>query len=68
MASIRKRGKGYQITVSNGRKPDGTQIVETATFIPDPDKTEKEGAGSICYEVRRPGEKRHLSGWRKNHL
>ena len=42
MASIRKRGKGYQITVSNGRKPDGTQIVETATFIPDPYKTEKQ--------------------------
>ena len=42
MASIRKRGKGYQITVSNGRKPDGTQIVETATFIPDPAMKKKE--------------------------
>ncbi len=47
MASIRKRGKGYQITVSNGRKPDGTQIVETATFIPDPDKTEKQNQKAL---------------------
>lgn len=47
MASIRKRGKGYQVTVSNGRKPDGTQIVETATFIPDPDKTEKQNQKAL---------------------
>lgn len=42
MASIRKRKNSYQITVSNGRKPDGTQIIETATFHPDPAKTEKQ--------------------------
>lgn len=42
MASIRKRKNSYQITVSNGRKPDGTQIIETATFHPDPGKTEKQ--------------------------
>jgi len=47
MASIRKRGKGYQITVSNGRKSDGTQIVETATFIPDPSKTERQNRKAL---------------------
>ena len=47
MASIRKRGKGYQITVSNGRKSDGTQIIETATFIPDPDKTERQNRKAL---------------------
>ena len=47
MASIRKRGKGYQITVSNGRKSDGSQIVETTTFIPDPNKTEKQNQKAL---------------------
>lgn len=39
MASVRKRGKGYQITISNGRDLNGKQILETTTFIPDPNKT-----------------------------
>lgn len=47
MASVRKRGKGYQITVSNGRKSDGTQIIETATFIPDPSKTERQNRKAL---------------------
>lgn len=47
MASIRKRGSTYQITVSNGRKADGSQIVETATFTPDPDKTEKQNRKAL---------------------
>lgn len=47
MASIRKRGKNYQITVSNGRKADGTQIIETATWTPDPDKTEKQNKKAL---------------------
>ena len=34
MASIRKRGDTYQISVSCGRKPDGTQIIKTTTFRP----------------------------------
>ena len=42
MASIRKRGSTYQITVSNGRDSSGKQIIETATFVPDPNKTEKQ--------------------------
>ena len=47
MASIRKRGAAYQITVSNGRKPDGSQIVKTATFTPDPAKTEKQNQKAL---------------------
>lgn len=42
MANIRKRGNTYQITVSNGRRPDGTKIIESATFKPDPDKSARE--------------------------
>lgn len=34
MASIRKRGNSYQITVSCGRKPGGTQILKMMTFKP----------------------------------
>lgn len=47
MASIRKRGKSYQITVSNGRRADGKQIIETATFTPDPSKTEKQNQKAL---------------------
>lgn len=47
MASIRKRGKGYQITVSNGRDVHGRQIIETATFTPDPDKTDKQNEKAL---------------------
>lgn len=47
MASIRKRKNSYQITVSNGRKPDGTQIVETTTFRPDPNKTERQNQKAL---------------------
>lgn len=47
MASIRKRKNSYQITVSNGRKSDGSQIVETTTFRPDPNKTEKQNQKAL---------------------
>lgn len=47
MASIRKRGNSYQITVSNGRKADGSQIIETTTFTPDPNKTEKQNQKAL---------------------
>lgn len=47
MASIRKRGSSYQITVSNGRRIDGSQIVETATFTPDPKRTEKQNQKAL---------------------
>ena len=42
MASVRKRGNSYQVTVSNGRRADGTQILETDTFTPEPGMTPKQ--------------------------
>lgn len=47
MASIRKRKNSYQITVSNGRDIYGKQIVETATFTPDQDKTERQNQKAL---------------------
>ena len=47
MASIRKRGNSYRITVSNGRDPLGRQLLETATFHPDPSKTEKQNQKAL---------------------
>lgn len=45
MATIRKRGDTYQITVSCGRDSNGKQIIKYATFVPtetSPKKIEKE--------------------------
>ena len=42
MASVRKRGNSYQITVSNGRYQDGSQIIETATYTPEPGMTPRQ--------------------------
>ena len=36
MASIRKRGNSYQITVSKGYDIVGKKLLETTTFTPDP--------------------------------
>lgn len=47
MASITKRGSSYRITVSNGYTPQGKQILETATFTPDPDKTPKQNEKAL---------------------
>lgn len=51
MASIQKRvrkdGTSYRITVSNGRRPDGSQIIETTTFRPDPNKTERQNQKAL---------------------
>lgn len=47
MASVRKRGNSYQITVSNGRDSSGKQILETATFTPDIEKTEKQNKKAL---------------------
>lgn len=35
MASVRKRGNSYQITVSNGYRCDGSKILETMTYTPE---------------------------------
>ena len=83
MASISKRGKTYRITVSNGRAADGTQIRETATFVPDPTKTEhqnKKALEKFAYEFEErvrngkylKGEKmtykEYSSIWRKEYV
>ncbi len=47
MASIVKRGDSYRIYVSNGRDANGKQIRETATFTPDPKKTEKQNQKAL---------------------
>lgn len=47
MANIRKRGKSYQITISNGRDRNGKQIIETATFRPDPARTERQNQKAL---------------------
>lgn len=47
MASIRKRGKSYQITVHVGRDSAGKQMIETTTFTPDPNKTAKQNEKAL---------------------
>lgn len=42
MASIRQRGDSYQVTVSNGRRADGTQIIETDTYTPESGMTKRQ--------------------------
>lgn len=42
MASIRKRNGHYQITVSLGYDIYGKKLIETASFTPDPNRTEKQ--------------------------
>ena len=40
--AIQKRKNSYLVTISNGYDSNGKQIRETATFVPDPTKTEKQ--------------------------
>lgn len=47
MASIRKRGNSYQITVSNGRDIYDNQILERVTWKPDPNKTDKQNQKAL---------------------
>jgi len=47
MASITKRNKSYRVAVSNGRDSSGKQIIETATFTPDPTKTDKQNQKAL---------------------
>lgn len=42
MASIRKRGNTYQVTVSNGRDSTGKQLLVTETFTPEPGLTKRQ--------------------------
>lgn len=47
MASIRKRGNSYQITVSKGRDIHNKQILETTTWVPDPEKTDRQNEKAL---------------------
>ena len=47
MASIRKRGNTYQVTVSNGYTADGKKILETASWHPDPERTQKQNEKAL---------------------
>ena len=47
MPNITKRGDTYRIRVSNGRDASGKQIIETATFHPDPERTEKQNQKAL---------------------
>lgn len=47
MASIRKRNNTYQITVSKGYDSTGKKLFETATFVPDPKKTERQNKKAL---------------------
>lgn len=42
MANIQKRGNSYLVRVSNGRDINGKQLIESATFTPDPSMTPKQ--------------------------
>lgn len=49
MASFRKRGNNYEVTVSNGRFPDGRKKFKTTTFHPDPNKTDTQNMRDLQY-------------------
>ena len=42
MASVKKRGNSYRIFVSNGYRCDGSKIVETMTYTPEPGMTKRQ--------------------------
>ena len=53
MASIRKRGNSYQISVSNGRDISGKQIFERTTFTPPAGMTDKQTEKAVnSYAVK----------------
>lgn len=65
MASIKKRGKGYLITVSLGRDENDKKIFETTTYIPEsssPKAIEKEVASFAHDFEKRVREGKYLSG------
>lgn len=47
MASITKRGNTYRVRVLKGRDSSGKQLFESATFTPDPNKTEKQNQKAL---------------------
>ena len=49
MASIKKRGNSYMVTVSDGYYPDGKKRLKTATFKPDPQKSDRQNKKDLEY-------------------
>ena len=47
MATIKKQGRGYQITVSTGYDFQGKRLRKYMTWIPDPDMTEKQAEKEV---------------------
>lgn len=47
MASVVKRGDSYRVSVSNGRDSSGKQILETTTFTPDPNRTDRQNEKAL---------------------
>ena len=65
MASISKRGNSYRISVSHGRRPDGTQIIHTMTYKPTstaPTKVKRELTQVIADFEQKVRTGRYLSG------
>ena len=51
MASVRKRGSSYQIRVSCGLRVDGSQVIQTRTWKPDPNFTERQVEKELAKQV-----------------
>lgn len=51
MASVRKRGSSYQIRVSCGLRVDGSQVIQTRTWKPDPNLTERQVEKELAKQV-----------------
>jgi integrase len=66
MASVKKRGNGYRILVSNGYDVNGKKIQETTTFIPDSTMTpkqQKKALDDFVYEFeKKVKDGKYLSG------
>ena len=51
MASVRKRGSSYQIRVSCGLRVDGSQVIQTRTWKPDPNLTERQVEKELAKQI-----------------
>ena len=51
MASVRKRGSSYQIRVSCGLRVDGSQVIQTRTWKPDPNLNERQVEKELAKQV-----------------
>ena len=63
MSSIQKRGSAFRVIVSNGYDAFGKQIIRTATFKPDPNRTERQNQLALqdfAYEFEKKVKKGEL--------